>query len=59
MIRDTVEQRILALQQKKQGFADAAFGEGDVRRALRLTVGDLTSLFNSNAAVDSDDEMDD
>ena len=40
--RDTVEERILALQAKKRGLADAALGEAD--RATALTRADLLAL---------------
>jgi SNF2 family DNA or RNA helicase len=39
---DTVEQRILALQERKRALADAALGEGD--RAAGLTRDDLLEL---------------
>jgi SNF2 family DNA or RNA helicase len=40
--RDTVEERILALQQQKRRLADAALGEAD--RAAALTRDDLLAL---------------
>jgi len=40
--KDTVEERILALQERKRGIADAALGEGD--RAASLTRDDLLAL---------------
>ncbi|GAA6022649.1 hypothetical protein JCM8202_005034 [Rhodotorula sphaerocarpa] len=48
MIKDTVEQRILALQHKKQSLADAATGEGTGEKIGRLTVADLAGLFGLN-----------
>ncbi|KAJ3023474.1 hypothetical protein HKX48_002901 [Thoreauomyces humboldtii] len=50
-IPDTVEDRILALQQKKQALFNAALGEGDGAQSAanaRLSLRDLMSLFNSN-----------
>ncbi|XP_027933632.1 helicase-like transcription factor CHR28 isoform X3 [Vigna unguiculata] len=45
-VRDTVEDRILALQQKKQKMVASAFGEdGTGGRQSRLTVDDLKYLF--------------
>ncbi|XP_030967710.1 helicase-like transcription factor CHR28 isoform X2 [Quercus lobata] len=45
-VRDTVEDRILALQQKKREMVAAAFGEdGTGGRQTRLTVEDLKYLF--------------
>jgi SNF2 family DNA or RNA helicase len=40
--KDTVEERIIKLQQKKRHLADAALGEAD--RALSLTKEDLLAL---------------
>lgn len=45
VISNTVEQRILDLQAKKQALADGAMGEGTGARLGRLTVGDLMRLF--------------
>ncbi|GAA5965007.1 hypothetical protein JCM8115_005679 [Rhodotorula mucilaginosa] len=47
-IKDTVEQRILALQEKKQSLADAATGEGNGQKMGKLTVDDLAGLFGLN-----------
>ncbi|XP_061375542.1 helicase-like transcription factor CHR28 isoform X2 [Gastrolobium bilobum] len=45
-VRDTVEDRILALQQKKRKMVSSAFGEdGTGGRQSRLTVDDLKYLF--------------
>ncbi|XP_027346533.1 helicase-like transcription factor CHR28 isoform X2 [Abrus precatorius] len=45
-VRDTVEDRILALQQKKRMMVESAFGEdGTGGRQSRLTVDDLKYLF--------------
>ncbi|BGP44657.1 hypothetical protein JCM10450v2_000471 [Rhodotorula kratochvilovae] len=48
-IANTVEQRILTLQDKKQGLADAATGEGKAHKMGKLTVADLAGLFGLNA----------
>lgn len=52
IIKDTIEQRILALQEKKSALADGAMGEGAGGRLGRLTVQDLMKLFDYNAADD-------
>ncbi|KAI9636028.1 SNF2 family N-terminal domain-containing protein, partial [Dioszegia hungarica] len=52
IINGTVEQRILALQEKKSALADGAMGEGAGGRLGRLTVQDLMRLFDYNAADD-------
>lgn len=45
-IANTIEGRILELQQKKKDLADGAFGEGEgVGRRQRLTLNDLRRLF--------------
>ena len=40
--KDTVEERILALQAKKRALADAALGDADARR--RITRDELLAL---------------
>ncbi|KAL2467254.1 SNF2 domain-containing protein/helicase domain-containing protein/zinc finger protein-related [Abeliophyllum distichum] len=46
-VKDTVEDRILALQQKKRVMVASAFGEDETgSRQTRLTVDDLKYLFN-------------
>ncbi|BGP04654.1 hypothetical protein JCM10049v2_000456 [Rhodotorula toruloides] len=47
-IKDTIEQRILELQKKKQGLADASLGEGGTYKMGKLTVADLAALFGLN-----------
>ncbi|KAG0034906.1 hypothetical protein BGZ81_002313 [Podila clonocystis] len=47
-IPDTVEDRILALQQKKQALADGALGEGDVPKLAKLGLQELMFLFRGN-----------
>jgi len=42
---DTVEERILALQAKKQALADAIYREGESQQAEGLTAEDLQALF--------------
>jgi SNF2 family DNA or RNA helicase len=46
VIANTVEQRILDLQAKKEALSDGAMGEGNGSRVGRLTVNDLMRLFN-------------
>ncbi|KIJ33059.1 hypothetical protein M422DRAFT_265089 [Sphaerobolus stellatus SS14] len=45
IIRNTVEERILNLQLKKQSLADAALGEGTGQKLKKLTVAELKALF--------------
>ncbi|KAF9305631.1 hypothetical protein BG003_001317, partial [Podila horticola] len=47
-IPDTVEDRILALQKKKQALADGALGEGDVPKLPQLELQELMFLFRGN-----------
>ncbi|RKO91765.1 P-loop containing nucleoside triphosphate hydrolase protein, partial [Blyttiomyces helicus] len=55
-IAETVEDRILALQEKKQEMINSALGEGPIKLkkgpSARLTVDDLRSLFNSHETED-------
>lgn len=51
-IAKTVEQRILELQNKKQGLADASMGEGKAHKMGKLTVADLAGLFGLTANGD-------
>lgn len=44
IIADTVEQRILDLQARKQGQSDAALGEGTGKKLKKLTVKDLQAV---------------
>ncbi|GKV45870.1 hypothetical protein SLEP1_g52903 [Rubroshorea leprosula] len=51
-VKDTVEDRILALQEKKREMVASAFGEDETGgRQTRLTVEDLEYLFSSPAVV--------
>ncbi|GLT75114.1 hypothetical protein SLA2020_468630 [Shorea laevis] len=51
-VKDTVEDRILALQQKKRDMVASAFGEDETgSRQTRLTVEDLEYLFSNPAVV--------
>ena len=48
VIKDTIEDKILELQERKRAMVAAAFGEdseGQVQRS-RLTINDLVSLFS-------------
>ncbi|KZT33323.1 hypothetical protein SISSUDRAFT_1054395 [Sistotremastrum suecicum HHB10207 ss-3] len=49
VIENTVEDRVLALQEKKAQLAAGALGEGDGMKIGRLTVTDLARLFGLNA----------
>ena len=43
IIKDTIEDRILALQEKKRLLADGSLGEGDGRKLGRLSVRELAA----------------
>ncbi|KAF7323759.1 SNF2 superfamily protein [Mycena kentingensis (nom. inval.)] len=45
VIENTVEDRIMALQERKQNLADGSLGEGKGKKIGRLTVGELANLF--------------
>lgn len=50
-IKDTIEERIMALQEQKKKIADAVLGEGTVGRptgAARLNIQDLMMLFRDH-----------
>ncbi|KAF8488076.1 SNF2 family N-terminal domain-containing protein [Gautieria morchelliformis] len=49
VIEDTVETRILALQERKQNLADGSLGEGTGKKLGRLSVKDLANLFGLDA----------
>jgi hypothetical protein len=51
-IPDTVEDRILALQAKKQALADGALGEGEVPKLAKLGVSTFLLLPYQHATVD-------
>ncbi|GAA5932237.1 hypothetical protein JCM3775_001168 [Rhodotorula graminis] len=51
-IANSVEQRILDMQKRKQGLADASMGEGSALKMGKLTVADLAGLFGLNARGD-------
>jgi SNF2 family DNA or RNA helicase len=44
VIEDSIEQRILGIQERKQAIVDAAFGDKEVGRS-GLNVDDLATLF--------------
>ncbi|PLW46655.1 hypothetical protein PCASD_03707 [Puccinia coronata f. sp. avenae] len=48
ILNNTVEQRILDLQRKKQDITDNTLGEGTGKKLKRMTVGELATLFNVN-----------
>jgi len=45
VINNTVEQRLVAIQEKKQGLADGSLGERTGKKMARLSVRELASLF--------------
>ncbi|EJT99341.1 hypothetical protein DACRYDRAFT_23908 [Dacryopinax primogenitus] len=45
VIKNTVEDRILALHKRKQGLADHSLGEGNGKKLRKLSVQDLQDLF--------------
>ncbi|KAG6840996.1 hypothetical protein C0991_002776 [Blastosporella zonata] len=45
VISDTVEDRVLAMQERKQLLADGSLGEGSGKKIGRLTVKELANLF--------------
>ncbi|WWD15746.1 hypothetical protein CI109_100168 [Kwoniella shandongensis] len=49
VIENTVEQRIMTLQESKQALSDGAMGEGNGGRLGRLSINDLIKLFGVNA----------
>ncbi|KAF9527621.1 SNF2 family N-terminal domain-containing protein [Crepidotus variabilis] len=49
VIADTVEDRILALQERKQSLADGTLGEGSGKKMGRLSVAELANLFGLDA----------
>lgn len=55
LIRETVEDRLLEIQERKGLLADGAMGEGDIGRLGRLTLADIRRLF----AIDRDQARED
>ncbi|KAJ6571813.1 SNF2 family N-terminal domain-containing protein [Mycena capillaripes] len=49
VIANTVEDRILALQERKQNLADGSLGEGNGKKIGRLSVRELANLFGLDA----------
>ncbi|ESK90272.1 snf2 superfamily protein [Moniliophthora roreri MCA 2997] len=49
VIENTVEDRILALQDRKQQLADGSLGEGNSKKVGKLTVKQLANLFGLDA----------
>ncbi|KAF5390137.1 hypothetical protein D9757_003784 [Collybiopsis confluens] len=45
VIENTVEERILAMQERKQSLADGSLGEGNARKISKMTVKQLAELF--------------
>ncbi|MGZ8153076.1 MAG: hypothetical protein ACXW0Q_10305, partial [Methylovulum sp.] len=42
---NTVEEKILAMQERKRNLAESIYQDGDKEDALKLTADDLTALF--------------
>ncbi|KAJ9104320.1 hypothetical protein QFC19_003960 [Naganishia cerealis] len=57
VIPNSVEQRILALQEKKAALAEGAYGEGAGGKLGRLSVGDLMALFDVRREGLADEEL--
>lgn len=55
VIDETVEQRILALQEKKRELAAAALS-GDKMKNMRLGLADLMALFKPGGGHDDEEE---
>jgi len=49
VIADTVEDRVLALQERKKNIADGSLGEGTGKKIGRLSVRELANLFGLDA----------
>ncbi|KAK7046715.1 putative ATP-dependent helicase C23E6.02 [Favolaschia claudopus] len=49
VIANTVEDRILALQERKQNLADGSLGEGNGKKIGRMSVRELANLFGLDA----------
>lgn len=45
VIANSVEDRLLEIQERKGLLADGAMGEGDIGRLGRLTIDDIRNLF--------------
>ncbi|KAI5455500.1 hypothetical protein NCC49_000308 [Naganishia albida] len=56
VIPNSIEQRILALQEKKAALADGAYGEGKAGKLGRLSLQDLVDLFDARRDHAMDDE---
>lgn len=50
LVEETVEDRIVALQEQKRQFVDAALDEGESKQLGRLSLQDLQYLFNGSRA---------
>jgi SNF2 family DNA or RNA helicase len=47
LVKNTVDERILALQQKKKAISDAALGDVDAERLGKLSIRELVGLFGT------------
>ncbi|KAF7421162.1 hypothetical protein PC9H_011682 [Pleurotus ostreatus] len=59
VVRDTIEERMLKLQDVKTGLAEAALGEGSGGKLHRLSVKDIKHLFGmtTSSATPAEDEQ--
>jgi len=48
IIKDTIEERLVRLQARKQGLSDAALGEGTSGKLKRMTAREIANLFGLN-----------
>lgn len=44
VVKDTIEEKILALQEAKQGLADAALGEGGAVKNGKMSINDIKAV---------------
>lgn len=56
VIQDTVEDRLLEIQERKGLLADGALGEGAIGKIGRLSERDIIHLFGIGAEMDRDDD---
>lgn len=45
VVKNTIDQRLMELQQQKQALSDGAMGEGAAAKLGRLNINDLIKLF--------------
>ncbi|KAG9217670.1 hypothetical protein CCMSSC00406_0003641 [Pleurotus cornucopiae] len=57
VVRNTIEERMLKLQDVKTGLAEAALGEGSGGKLHRLSVKDIKHLFGMTSTTPAEDEQ--